>query len=85
MLVYFIEVFMLLRKTKHLCRVIGKNICNGDDTDQGNAKITRVKKTELNMRPKTEREKSSGKTQLQRKVRRWNFIEKMYFMGGRKY
>lgn len=48
-------------KIKHLYRVIGENICNRDDRDQGNAKITRVKKTELKMRPKTEREKPSGK------------------------
>lgn len=44
-------------KIKHLCRIIGENIFNRDDRDQGNAKFTRVKKTELKMRPKTEREK----------------------------
>lgn len=43
---YFIEVFMLSRKPEYLYRVMGENICNGDDRDQGNAKITRVKKTE---------------------------------------
>lgn len=53
------------------------------DRDQGNAKITRVKKTELKMRPKPERQKcplakysSGGKY-----VRRQNWKEKVYFMG----
>lgn len=49
--VYFADGFMVLKKTKYLCRVTGKTF-NEDDRDEGNAKITEVKKTELNMRTK---------------------------------
>lgn len=43
-------------KIKDLYSIIGENVCSKDDRDQGNVKITRVKKTELKMRPKPDRD-----------------------------
>lgn len=38
-------------KIKDLHSIIGENMCSKDGRDQGNVKITVVKKTELKMRP----------------------------------
>lgn len=43
-------------KIKDLYSIIGENVFSRDGRDQGNVKITGVKKTELKMRPKPDRE-----------------------------
>lgn len=42
-------------KIKDLYSVIGETIFSKDGQDEGNVKITGVKKTELKMRPKPDR------------------------------